>query len=246
MRQWLPLRPLFLEQILGREAPPSDNLCSRCAKRQFKIRCRDCLGNPVFCSRCCQSLHEDHPFHRIEIWSGTHFSPAWLWQIGLGIHLGHGGKRCPANDSIDEDLDSVMHSLPACSGSEEPDVDDSDDETMGEYGWSPGKPPRYLHGARTIVIVHTNGVHHLPIWLCSCLTAPDPISQYLQMGFYPATYKQIETVFSFQVLDDYRIENLECQTSYHHYYSKLRRLTNSIFPENVPVRCLHLYDFYFY
>ncbi|KAF8966829.1 hypothetical protein BDZ97DRAFT_1589062, partial [Flammula alnicola] len=57
--------------------------------------CADCLGNPVLCMQCCQNSHEDHPFHRIEIWSGTHFSPGWLWQTGMAIHLGHRGNHCP-------------------------------------------------------------------------------------------------------------------------------------------------------
>ncbi|KAF8949803.1 hypothetical protein BDZ97DRAFT_1609005, partial [Flammula alnicola] len=242
MRQWLPLRWQFLDIILEREAPPSNILCTKCKTRNFKIRCADCLGNPVLCVQCCRNSHEDHPFHRIEIWSGTHFSPGWLWKTGVAIHLGHGGNRCPSNQNMDQEVESLMSTFPSTfndTGAQDMDEDDSDvEEPDGEYGWagSGQQPHRDLHGAPIVVVVHTNGVHHLPISLCSCPSAPDLITQYLQMGFYPSTYKQIETVFTFQVLDDYRLENLECQTSCHHYYSKLRWMTNSIFPTSVPDR----------
>lgn len=240
MRQWLPLRPVFLDHILAREAAPLEVHCNKCTKRHFKIRCRDCIGNPVLCVRCCRDVHQDHPFHRIEIWSGTYFAPGWMWQTGVTINLGHGGARCPNNQAMDEEDNSVLDtSFPTCDpddSTRDLDSDSEDDETAGEYGWASGNPQRHFPGAKIVLVVHINGVHHLPITPCRCPTSSDLIAQYLQMGFYPATYKQIETVFTFQVLDDYHLENLECQTSYHHYYSKLRRMTNKIFPNTVPVR----------
>jgi hypothetical protein len=42
-------------------------------------------------------------------------------------------------------------------------------------------------------------------------------------------------VFTFRVLNDFLIDNLECSTSAMNYYSKLRRMTSSMFPHLVPV-----------
>jgi len=238
----------MLHKVLAREAPPVEETCSRCKRRPFKIRCKDCLYNPVLCIECCRETHQVHVFHRIEAWSGKHFAPAWLWQTGVSIHLGHGGNHCPSNDhahveGFHELLDPLSNTFNYTQGEPEMEDDGSDtEEEMPEYGWSgTGRPPHGLtEGAETLVIVHTNAVHHLPVFLCSCPNAAEPMDQYLEMGFYPSTFKRIETVFTFHVLDDYLLENLECQTSCHHYYSKLRRMTNGIFPRSVPVSLISI------
>ncbi|EAU83280.2 hypothetical protein CC1G_13152 [Coprinopsis cinerea okayama7 len=53
---------------------------------------------------------------------------------------------------------------------------------------------------------------------------------------YPTSYKEARSAFTFELLDDYILQNLECHTSAFHYYSKLRRLTNKAFPKTVPDR----------
>lgn len=191
---------------------------------------------------CCREAHQAHPFHRIEVWQNTHFSPAWLWQTGVSIHLGHAGNACPSNAG-DEDSGGQMEELPTptlsyvAAPTEFDDADDEIDDPRHEYSWSDaGGPSKHSHpGSSVVVVVHTNAVHHLRVFPCTCPNAPAMVQQYLRMGFYPSTYKEVETVFTFQVLDDHLMENLECQTSAHHYYSKLRRMTNKIFPQTVAV-----------
>ena len=34
----------------------------------------------------------------MEHWTGTHFEPAWLYQVGVEIHLRHQGRTCPSNN----------------------------------------------------------------------------------------------------------------------------------------------------
>ena len=92
-----------------------------------------------------------------------------------------------------------------------------------------------LPGAKLMVVVHTNGVHYLPIRVCRCPNAPSEDIQLLQMRYYPSTYKQIRTVFTFQLLDDYLLENLECQMSTYNYFQKLRQMTNKAVPQSIPV-----------
>ncbi|KAG1792281.1 uncharacterized protein HD556DRAFT_1309358 [Suillus plorans] len=45
-----------------------------------------------------------------------------------------------------------------------------------------------------------------------------------------------KTAFTFQVLDNFLLDNLECGTSAMNYYNKLRRMTTSVFPHLVPDR----------
>ncbi|KAG1718273.1 uncharacterized protein EDB91DRAFT_1090173 [Suillus paluster] len=46
----------------------------------------------------------------------------------------------------------------------------------------------------------------------------------------------LSMAFTFVVLDDFLLDNLECGTSAMNYYSKLRRVTSSVFPHLVPDR----------
>jgi hypothetical protein len=58
------------------------------------------------------------------------------------------------------------------------------------------------------------------------------------MKLYPASLTRPETAFTFGLLDYFHIDYLECKTSAMNFYSKLRRLTNSRFPHEVPVSFL--------
>ncbi|KAH9918526.1 uncharacterized protein BXZ73DRAFT_11685, partial [Epithele typhae] len=58
-------------------------------------RCLDCDSRPTFCTACCRKKHNDHLFHRVEVWTGTCFRPAWIQDLGVQLHCGHGGVPCP-------------------------------------------------------------------------------------------------------------------------------------------------------
>ncbi|KIN96391.1 hypothetical protein M404DRAFT_33276 [Pisolithus tinctorius Marx 270] len=53
-------------------------------------------------------------------------------------------------------------------------------------------------------------------------------------SLFLATTKAPRTAFTFQVLDDFIRDNVECGTSTMNYYSKLQRVTSSAFPHLVP------------
>ncbi|KAG2129240.1 uncharacterized protein EDB93DRAFT_1243435 [Suillus bovinus] len=67
-----------------------------------------------------------------------------------------------------------------------------------------------------MVIVDKSGVHHLEVRCCDCSNTMSPDIQI--------------------VLDNFLLDNLECGTSAMNYYSKLRRMTSSMFPHLVPDR----------
>ncbi|KAG1821433.1 hypothetical protein EV424DRAFT_1346903 [Suillus variegatus] len=85
-------------------------------------------------------------------------------------------------------------------------------------------------------IVDKSGVHSLSIWYCHCPGALNPDMQLFQAGLFPASFTRPKTAFTFSVLDDFLLDNLEYGTSAMNYYSKIRRLTSSIFPLMVPDR----------
>jgi hypothetical protein len=84
-------------------------------------------------------------------------------------------------------------------------------------------------------IVDRSGVHDIPVHWCRCQNSISRPRQLFAMGFFPSTYQVVKTAFTFQVLDDFRMDNLECKTSALNFYSKLRRITSNAFPHSVKV-----------
>lgn len=77
------------------------------------IRCQDCFGGELTCAKCCVQNHAHNPLHIVEVslsiylravnlhtdtiqrWTGAHFEPATLKELGLRIQLGHSPtSRC--------------------------------------------------------------------------------------------------------------------------------------------------------
>jgi len=123
------------------------------------------------------------------------------------------------------------------------DNDDDDDDDVNLMD-APGgemhpamlpRPPAYDSDRNPFVaIVDVSGIHHLPVVRCACITteARDDIA-FLEMGLFPTSFERIQTLFTMDVLKDYRLSNLECKTSAYQYYQKLRRLTCPAFPRVV-------------
>ena len=142
-------RQRFVDLIVSRAAPKNERRCEVCAKENVPWRCTDCIGQPSFCRECCAQQHSANPFHRVMSWQNTHYSPDWLWATGVQIHLGHAGKPCPhakagTGDSVFAEARVRNFKYNA--------------EPMGTQ----------LEGNNVVTIVHTNGVHHLPVALCQC------------------------------------------------------------------------------
>ncbi|KAG1784990.1 uncharacterized protein HD556DRAFT_1435287 [Suillus plorans] len=94
-----------------------------------------------------------------------------------------------------------------------------------------------LNDHPAITIVDKSGVHSVSISYCQCPGAPTRDIQLFQAGLFPASFTRPKTAFTFSVLDDFLLNNLECGTSAMNYYSKIWRLTSSVFPLMVPVSC---------
>lgn len=261
-------RDQYLHRLLGLEAPRNnDLLCQDCRQRQGLWRCLECFGSRMQCNECCRYSHRLLLLYWIESWMGTHFEPAWLWQNGLILHLGHGGDLCPGSPAFDNNSDSresddSNSESGADSKSDQQERDPahilpSDYVNITEKPFElperncpwhrgPGAFPSKDYDVRTsildssklpvLVIVDVTGIHELPVQFCTCHT--HPISNNMQlvdMGLFPATCCRPKTAFTFRVLDDLRLDNLESKTSAYHYYSKLQRVTNPAFPTSVKV-----------
>ncbi|KAG1843425.1 hypothetical protein C8R48DRAFT_559693, partial [Suillus tomentosus] len=211
LREWQYKTEDYLDLLLRREGPPSNRMCSVCPKDGV-YRCHGCMGEPLFCTHCCRTFHSRMPFHRIGQWTGGFFEDTSLTKIGFEIHLGHAGQPCPG--LTDEWCDTD---------------DEGDQFTDGP--WIP-----LVNDPRMTMVVDTSGLHSMMIRFCQCTGALSPDMQLFETGLFPASFTSPKTAFTFAVLDDFLLDNLECGTSAMNYYSKLRRITSSVFPHLVPDR----------
>ncbi|KAI5986314.1 hypothetical protein EDD15DRAFT_2174957 [Pisolithus albus] len=95
IREWLRHKEDLLRILLEMEAAPSPRNCTKCGKDGV-YRCTDCMHQPLFCTDCCRILHEAHPFHRIQQWTGEFFEDSALHMTGFQLYLGHNGAPCPS------------------------------------------------------------------------------------------------------------------------------------------------------
>jgi hypothetical protein len=242
IEEWLPKKAMYLEALLGNEVPDSFK-CQLCEDDAAAWRCRDCLFNPILCTSCCRDNHASHPFHRIDHWTGSFFEPAWLFQVGLVLHLGHNGQACPsyinssAPDVVPQDMEHYEDDLgDATEGDGSNNIVKELKRFTGLYdlGSTTFSTPVDCH---EMTVVDVSGVHRMWVKWCNCPNSRKKQEQHLlQMGLFPVSYKNIKSTFTFKVLDDARMSNLECKSSAYQYYQKLRRATSPLFPNAVEVR----------
>lgn len=82
-------------------------------------------------------------------------------------------------------------------------------------------------------IVHANGIHHLAMITCNCHGTDCVPLDLVACGLMPASFQRIRTLFSAQVLDMFRLCNLELKASAYQFYQLLRRMTKPMAPAEV-------------
>ncbi|KAG2339937.1 hypothetical protein BDR05DRAFT_977500 [Suillus weaverae] len=91
------------------------------------------------------------------------------------------------------------------------------------------------HDTTLVTIVHSSRVFIHNVAWCHCQDSV--FKQHLQLlraGLFPASSTWPKTAFTFEVLDHFLIDSLECKTSARSFFEKLTRLTNNAFPDTVP------------
>ena len=90
---------------------------------------------------------------------------------------------------------------------------------------------------RKMVVVHTNGFHKLSVQFCTCYRSPRDAIQLSDAQLFPSTIKHPQTAFSFALLDHFHQLTLSSKTSLYDYHDGLVKLTEPVFPKDVPVWC---------
>lgn len=192
-------------------------------------RCMDCLPLETWCKRCCRNSHRLLPFHRIKIWNGRHFESSSLNQIGYVLYLGHSGAPCP-------------HLLPRTPTSPLVSSTSSDSAPTNFDQHTPVDTPNIgtdqdvcSSSAESLTVVHSNGVHLHRALYCTCVDAPPRDEQLMSVRMLPSSWQTIRTAFTFDCLNGYLLESVECKITLSSFWGKLVRYTNNCFPHKVPV-----------
>lgn len=74
-------------------------------------------------------------------------------------------------------------------------------------------------------ILHTNGIHHLGMITCSCQGSEIIPLDLVACRLLPASFNRIRTIFTAQLMDYFRLCNLELKASAYQFYQLIRRLT---------------------
>jgi hypothetical protein len=152
----------------------------------------------------------------VQAWNGKCFVKSTLFDQGFIMNLGHGGEPCP-------------HSPPHADIWEDVEMSEMDfggEEPIEEQDWGKGS---------SIIIAHSSGVFQHQVNWCRCDGDAPKHLQLFREGLFPASITNPKTAFTFDVLDHFYIDAMECKTAAMSFFQKLRRFTHNAAPSTVPV-----------
>jgi hypothetical protein len=107
------------------------------------------------------------------------------------------------------------------------------DEHDAEYATHEGLGSAQRVMGTYVRVVHTNGVHTIAMISCSCEGHDQLPNDLLAARLLPASFERIRTIFSAELLDYFRLSNLELKATSYQFYHLLQRLTNPMDPSAV-------------
>ncbi len=146
----------------------------------------------------CRDCFDGHPVCRKCITEAHHSNPFHAIESWTGTHF-------RKSSLIDLDFKLyLMHSGKPC----------------------PHADPRDL--GQRIEVVHTNGIHFLRIFQCSCPGAPSNLLQYTHCKLLPSTPQAPRVLFTFDLMKDFHVHSLTSKKSAFDYIAAIRRKTNAL------------------
>ncbi|KAG1724879.1 uncharacterized protein EDB91DRAFT_1062557, partial [Suillus paluster] len=218
LQDYLPWRTEYLSVLLELEQLVNDGKCKDCGEGEGLIQCLSCSGTHAWCPSCVVKAHQHNPFHNLQLWNGRFYETTTLQAQGYTMYLGHGGEPCPnishqPDPSPWEDLGAMKDVFAQEEG-----------DTINDMQL----------GVSNLVIVHSTGVYSHSVSWCQCSGAEKAQHLHLMKArLFPASITRPQSAFTFDVLDNFLIDTLECKTSAMSFYQKLHQFTNNAFPDKI-------------
>ncbi|VDC05819.1 unnamed protein product [Peniophora sp. CBMAI 1063] len=87
-------------------------------------------------------------------------------------------------------------------------------------------PTKDWYGYRTLVVIHTDGIHGIGVGFCKCPGAPSEDQQLIEFGgLFPASPDNPCSAFTLQFLEYRHVDDVICKTTPQSHMRKLRRCT---------------------
>jgi hypothetical protein len=136
------------------------------------------------------------------------------------MYLGHGGHPCP--NALQQSNLSPWSNL----GAMEDVFAHGEEDTIYKMQLE----------LSNLVIVHSTRVYSHRVSWCQCPGAEkDRHLHLLKAKLFPTSITCLQSAFTFNVLDNFLIDALECKTSAMSFYQMLHCFTNNAFPHTIPV-----------
>ena len=95
-----------------------------------------------------------------------------------------------------------------------------------------------VKSSNVLRVTHTNGIHTTRVRFCGCEGTPDKLEQLMEAGLFPGTTSEPRSAYTFAVLKEFHMHNLQSKCGAFDYVLSLRRLTDNVFTSKVPVSYL--------
>lgn len=95
-----------------------------------------------------------------------------------------------------------------------------------------------MHQVEKFTIIHTNGVHHIPVDFCACELGADVPHhvQLLRWRLWPATCENPQTATTYEALDQFTRLSLLGRLNVYDYYKSLEAATDGAMLRGIAVR----------
>src|SRR5271168_2665036 len=223
--------------------PEHAGACHLCHESIAVWRCRECISPTLICRSCMRSSHREYfcraelsevgvylfirhytgvaVCHTLARWSNLLDSAAGTKdreeQIELRRSLNavapyHMPDPDPVPYTEDFDMDNPIDDFDDFENEGE-DLGDGD-EKLEENAFANADPALAAATVGTLHrVVHTNGLHNIAMVSCECHGTDNLPLDLFAAQLSPASLKRIKTLFSAQVLDHFRLCNLELKAS---------------------------------
>ena len=158
----------------------------------------------------------------------------YLERLRNDAELGDHDEHLPEEVNDEEDDDEIVDDL----DEEQSDHPIPNHTLLNDFiadnglGSSFSGPPRPVMGTY-VRIVHTNGIHNIAMVTCDCHGDDVLPCDLLASRLLPASFQRIQTIFTAQLLDLFRLSNLELKASAYQFYHLLQRMTSPMAPAEV-------------
>ena len=160
------------------------------------------------------------------MWNGKFFEQLDILSHAMFLDLCHYPDNCPSYQHCAED--GIISDL---------DISDKGNECVDTFETQPAEGWRTQFWSRSnLIVVSSTGIFKHSVQWCHCDKSLDQYVQLLlRARLFPTSFNNPQTVFTFEVLEHFRIDALECNTSAINFMSKIQCITNEAFPSHVPV-----------